>query len=175
MALISAVAGPYTSTFDPPGATAAATLGIMEQGYELSIRRLADPIEQTDAYGKTPLDAVYQGMSCKLSGVGLEYAQASLLAALFPQHATEFTSGANKLRLGQPGILDSSRWGTLVLTAVAGTSAAAAPATLTATGNTILSPNFDVKWLMGPVHRKIPWEFQLFPYTSTDVVFFVTT
>ena len=178
MALVTPVAGRYSSTYDPPGATGASDLGIMQEGYNLRYRRLAQVINKTDAFGQTPVTALHQGAEVFLSGIGTEYGKAGLMAAIFPMHATEFTAtGANSLKLGVIGIDDSTRWATLILTAAAGTPASSSPATLTATNNTILAPQFDVQLLLGPEHRIVPWMFQLWPYDLGSSVygFFSTT
>ncbi len=144
MALITPVAGRYTAAYTPNGG-ASGDIGIMQEGYRLRYRRLAQMINKTDAYGQTPLTALHQGAECFLAGVALEYGNTKLHTALFPMSATAFTpTGANSLKLGTIGITDDSRNGTLVLASTAGTPAASSPATLTATGNVNLEPNSDV-------------------------------
>jgi len=178
MALVTPVAGRYSSTYDPPGATGASDLGIMQDGYRLRYRRHAQVINKTDAYGQTPIEALHQGAEVFLSGVGTEYGKAGLMAAIFPMSSTEFTAtGTNSLKLGIIGIADSGRWATLILTSTATTPAASSPATLTGTSNVILAPQFDVELLFGPEHRLIPWMFQLFAYDlgSSVIGFFATT
>src|SRR5947208_3246351 len=80
----------------------------------------AEPVASTDAYGKTTIDAFYQGGDWFMSMVCIEY-RAGSLAMLWPFGA-----------LGVMGVIGRRLYDLalpLVLTAIAGTPAAASPAT----------------------------------------------
>lgn len=117
----------------------------------------AEPIANTDAYGKTTIDAIYQGADYFASMTCLEY-KAGSTAAWWPFSATKGV-------MGVIGRLYYTMSLPLVLTAVAGTPAATSPATLTAT-RAILAPGFGTRILFGPTVRNVPLRFQLFPYLT---------
>jgi hypothetical protein len=63
----------------------------------------------------------------------------------------------------------------LVFTAVAGTSAAASPATQTLS-KTVLMPGFSSRLVYGPTLRKVPLRFRVYPYDSGgNAIFFSQT
>lgn len=144
------------------------TLGIMEGDAgcpTLECVNHAEVVNNTDAYGKTTIDAIYQGGDWFAQMTCIEY-RAGSIGAVWP--------------FGQLGVLGvigrlyyASIASSLVLTAIAGTPAAASPATLTAT-KAVIAPGFSSRWLFGPTLRKIPLRFQLLP-TGANVAFFTTT
>lgn len=157
------IAGQYTVTY---GGVA---LGIFEgdaQVPAIEWVHKTEPIANTDAYGKTTIDHIGQGLDAFFSGTCLEY-KAGPISAMWPLSTTLG-------RLGVIGRLYYDIAAALVLTAIAGTPAVTSPATLTAS-RSILAPGFNVKLLYGPTLRKVPLRLQLLPYTSTVVVFFTTT
>lgn len=121
----------------------------------------AEDVGNTSAYGKTVIDAVFQGTNWFAQMTCLEY-KTGPLGAFAPYSAT---LGA----LGTVGVLLYSLAQPLIFTAVAGTSASASPATLTAS-KTILLPGFTSRLMYGPTLRKVPLRFRLFPYLITATV-----
>lgn len=173
MALGTFIAGRYSATYDPPGATAATDIGIMEEGYTISWQYSAEGIENTDAYGDMFIDGIYRGIKgvfCQSDSI--EYKTGSLLAVT-PWGALAAT-GASTLAPGVIGRLMSDVAGVLIMTATAATPAASSPATLTAT-YAILAENFDVSLLFNSKLRKVPIRFRFLPYLDTVIKFFTTT
>ena len=154
------VAGPYTSTL------AASALGITENGFELTHRDEADII-RGDNLGQTDQDWVYRGGQTLLNTVLQEYDAAGALAAFWPYHATFG-------RHGQAGVLGSSVAAALVLTAVAGTTASAAPATLTIT-LAALDPGFDWRMLFAARLRNVPLRMKALPNNNAGVITWFTS
>lgn len=152
-------AGPYTATYG------AADLGITEDGFELEFMYHAEEV-RGDNLGDTVQDLVYRGGSCFLSATFNEWATA--VAALADSYSTGVSPITGVLMGNVAAPLNKS----LVLTAVAGTSAAAAPATLTAALSG-LAPNYPVRYLMAPRLRRLPVRFQVYP-NSSNVWFAVT-
>lgn len=145
------VAGPYTATWN------SAALGIFEGGGSLptlQYQRFTEDIDNTSAYGRALLDGIYLGMAVFFQMVCQEY-KAGSIGAAFPQHAT-------KGRLGTIGVMEyASHSASLVLTAVAGTTAATSPATLTSS-KSCLAPGFTVSLAYGPTLRKVPLRLRAF-------------
>jgi hypothetical protein len=158
------VCGPYTATY---GGVA---LGIFEGDGGLPTleqQYAAEPVANTSAWGKVPIDDVYQGPTPSYAFTCLEY-KAGPLAAFWPYHATLG-------RLGTIGVLMYSLASALVFTAVAGTSAAASPATQTLS-KTVLMPGFSSRLVYGPTLRKVPLRFRVYPYDSGgNAIFFSQT
>ena len=153
------IAGPYTYTL------AASSLGISEDGFRLRIANRGDAI-RGDNLGASIQDFVYRGADLTLETTLQEYDAAGAQSAFWPYDAV---LGEH----GQAGILASSVAGALVLTAVAGTTAAAAPASLTGTLS-VLPPDFNVDLLFAARLRNVPLQFQLLP-TGSPVAWFTTT
>lgn len=164
---MTAVFGQYTVTWN------ATSLGIMqgEQGVPTIVTRgQARMIENSDAYGDMQLGGPYRGVRGRAMMRCLEY-KAGTIAAAWPWGSDGVAVVATSGPIGRD-IYDIAQ--PLVLTAIAGTPAAASPATLTAS-KTLLAPDFDVSLLFGPVLREVPLEFVLFPFTSTNTVLYTKT
>ncbi len=164
MSLATIVAGPYTSTY------ASASLGVMEEGYELEWTIHKDMVDKTDQYGMAAIEGFYLGMNVFVSGIAKE-TKASVAALVSPYNTMGVTGSMD---LGIIGVADSATAATLVLSAIAGTPAAAAPASLTAAG-AIMAENASVKQNFGPWHRKTPYRLRLYPYLSSSVKYFVAS
>lgn len=142
------ICGQYTVTY---GAVAC---GIMEGDAgvpTLEQTSKAAPLDSTDKYGKTTIDAVYLGVDWKCMFVCEEY-RAGSLSAFYPFGALGLLGVIGRLYYGMSSAL--------VLTAIAGTPATATPATLTAP-KAILTIGFPSKLLFGPIIRKVPISLML--------------
>ncbi len=177
MALETMVAGRYAATY------ATVDTGITREGYELTLDSEMEDIGETDAWGQSVIDGVWRGGNCFLQFVSIAY-KAGSLAAFWPYGGAANAAGAigilvddtvsapNKLPIGT---LASSVAKALVLTAAAGTPAAAAPATLTAT-YALLAKNNNGRILFNSKLRDVPVRLRLYPYTVSSVTkFFATT
>lgn len=173
MALGTFLAGRYSATYDPPGGTAAADMGITEEGWELSWRRAVEAINRSDAYGDMFIDGIERGISDMFLQADSLEAKAGSYLAISPLEELS-PSGNDYIAPGVIGRLMSAVAGIVILTATASTPAAAGPATLTATYAT-LAENFDAKLLMNSKLRKIPIRFRILPYLDTVIKFVTVT
>lgn len=172
MALGSFIAGAYSATYDPPGGVAAADMGVMEDGYEVSVRVAKELIDQTDKYGRMIIDAVYQGLAeFLIQANGIEW-KAGMLAACFPYGAAIPASGSGYFGPGVIARLDSAVAGVIILTAASSTPAAVAPASLTATYACITER--AVRWIKSSRLRKLPGEWRCYPYDDAGTCKIVT-
>lgn len=181
MPLGTFVAGRYSASYDPTGATTAADLGLAEKGYELQVTYKKELITDTDAYAQTPVDAIYQGSEVFLQSTFKEW-KAGILNAIFPYQSIADgvflpfgPTGAQSFHLGVIGRLDTNIDGILILTSTTATPAALSPATLTAT-HSMFAENFDIRAMFGPTLRKPPARWRIYPYIPATVpVFFTAT
>lgn len=160
----SLICGQYTLTWN------STALGMMQGDAGLPTIEQSgksEPIGNSDSYGKSTIDGIYQGADWFASMTCMEY-KAATIAAWWPYS----TLG----RMGTIGRLLYDMSLPLVMTSIAGTPAATSPATLTAT-RTILAPGFGTRLLFGPTLRTVPLRFQLLPYYVTGSVpgWFTTT
>lgn len=171
MSLGTFVAGPYTGTYTPPSGTAG-DLGVTEQGFQISISYAKEAIAQTDRWAQTLVESVYAGVSSvTVTCLSLEY-KSSMLKALFPYQATALVeSGATYFDLGTIAVLDTDKAGSLIFTAIAGTTAATKPATWTAT-KAIMRANEQLQWAFDARLRKVPLPFQIYPISDTGIIKF---
>jgi hypothetical protein len=145
------IAGPYTVTWN--GTSVGVFLGD-EDLPSIVKRDFERPIDNTDKYGRAKVDAIHLGSAMWFQGVLLEYAKGIPVADPF---------GTFGSALGTIGVLKYSLAKALVLTAVAGTSAATTPATITA-NKTIQSADFDIKQVYGPRERVVPVKLDMYAY-----------
>lgn len=158
MAVLAAViAGRYTMTWN----SLAAGL-LSDAGIRLGLSIKEQLINKSDGYAQTLIESVYAGCDWNITLECLEYGAAMISTAINPHVAT----------LGQLGTiatLGTAAAKALVLTSTAGTPAAAAPATLTATlakqgqnSNTELSFTSQM--------RTVPLRFDLYPEILSGAV-----
>ena len=148
------VAGAYRGTYN------AVALGFTVEGYRYGVEWLAETINQTDLFGQTMIDMVYLGANAQLSYRSRTYSAADIAPATPWGPLGQIASPALPIsRLARNAAKP------FVLTAVANTPAAAAPATLTA-ALAILAPNSRVELLFDSKAREIPVTLNLLPYES---------
>lgn len=150
MALDTFVAGRYSNTYN------AVDTGITERGYELQQESNAQEITPSDAYGDSVIDSVYRGGNVFLQFEGKAY-KAGAITPFWPWGALGVT--------GVIGRLASAVASANVLTATAGTPAAAAPATLTAT-LALLAANNPARLLFSSELRTVPIRLRVYPVDS---------
>jgi hypothetical protein len=174
MALGSFVAGRYSGSWTPPGGQAG-DIGIQEKGYNLSIVTAKELITDTDQFAKIVVDAVYQGMNLFIQCKSKEWKSSVLRAAL--PYGQWLATGANIFGPGVIARLDSNIAGTLVFSSTAGTPAALAPASITATFS-LIAEDWNTEFMLAPEHRQIPMRFRIYPYDLGDqnhTIAFLTT
>ena len=169
-ALGTFIAGRYTGIY------ASSDLGILEEGWRLRWQWLKEMIEKTDAYGDTPIDAIFRGCSVWIGGIFKEinvgvYKAVSRYNDWTPTGTPSFD--LFNATTGPIGTLDTSKVVTLVLSVVTGTPAASTPASLTAAA--AIQDTDQIEQMWGPTHRKTPFNFRLYPYVSTTTKFFSCT
>lgn len=144
------VAGQYTVTYG------GVSVGIFEgeAGYpSILFVPQSKPINRTDKYGHLKIDSLRLGEDYQFEGVLIEYAKGIVALNPYGAFGTQ----------GTPGIFKYSLAAALVLTAIAGTSAAASPATITA-AKAILADGHQAKLVYGPDLRVVPIKMDLLPY-----------
>ena len=159
MALGTFVAGHYVCTYN------SLPIGITEDGFALEWVPKAEMIERSDQYGDAMIEGVRRGTDWFRGFEALEYKEGPLLAA-YPWGALG--------TLGTIGTLLTDDAKALVLTAAAGTTASAAPATLTAT-KAILAPGFNVQTQFSSRLRTLPVRMWLAPVSNAGIKSFTTT
>jgi hypothetical protein len=161
------LAGRYSATYDPPGGTAAADMGLTEGGWVIGIRYTKELINETDAFGAMTVDGVYRGVAdVTLTGLLIEWL-AGGLRALHPYAAADHpVSGAGYMGPGVIGRLDSALAGAIILTATTSTAAASNPASLTAT-YCIIENGHEIQKNLDSKLRKMPGRWRLLPYLDT--------
>lgn len=161
MALAAVIAGPYGAAWGS-GPT---SLGMSEDGVRLR-QQVSKQLITSDSYGDSVIDGVFRGGQVFMTMVGIEYAAA--VAAMWPYGALGV--------MGQVGRLDfgSSVAQQAVLTAVSGTTASTAPATLTA-AQTAPDENLNAELQFASRARYVPVSLRCYPYSSSGVRWFSTT
>lgn len=159
MALDTFIAGRYSSTYD------AVDVGITEGGYELDQGAAGEMIDESDAFGGSAIDFIYRGGQVFMDFKCLAY-KAGSIAPFWPWGAL----GVLLTAAAPLGRLASDVAKAHVLTSVAATPAAAAPATLTGT-KSILPPNYSAKLLFNSKLRTVPVRLQYLPYDATGGTF----
>lgn len=123
----------------------------------LEVTHFGQKVNNTDRYGQALLEIIYRGIDVSFTGRLMEY-KAAGLAAFAPYAA-----------LGLLGIIGRSAFTSaaspLVFTSVAGTPAAATPATLTA-GKATLAPDTPMRILFGPIVRELPLKLLFLLYDT---------
>jgi len=146
------ISGPYTATYD------GASLGLFQgEGGLPTLTSVgkAKGIASTNLYGLSTIDSIHLGRDMFFDAILMEYGKG--IRVLWP-------FGSDWLSLGMPvGTLKRALSKALVLTAVAGTPAAATPATLTMS-KAILADDHQGKIVYGPEVRTIPLRLQLYAY-----------
>lgn len=150
---MSFIAGAFTVTYN------ANSVGQLANGLKLS-HEFFKRLITGDSFAETPQDGVYRGGQMFIDFTMLEYNATGAQLAFWPYSATIFT-------LGTVGRLDvgSSLAKSLVLTAVAGTTAATVPATQTHL-TSILREGFPVDVLYAPDLREVPISMRIYPNNS---------
>lgn len=158
---LTLIAGRYTVTFN------AVALGVLKSDGssdpQIELIPLSQPVNGTDGWGDADIDHIARGSNCFLSLICMEYKAGSYGAAWPYGNVGSFLPAGYTM--------GHSHAKALVMTAIAGPTAAAAPATITAT-YALPAPGTPIRLLYGPTLRNVPIRFQFLPYTSgTDVHF----
>lgn len=165
MAIVAPIAGAYTGTINPAAAGAVA-LNYTRQGFNLNFTQKNERVEETDLFGLCLIELVGRGAQMTIDCICKIYNSATR-DALFPwSGATGFGrvyNAANPIGKLASGSLDA-----LVFTAVASTSAAASPATLTAP-SVKLSPDNSSQIVLSSVVREVPLKWDVLMTESAGI------
>jgi hypothetical protein len=145
------VAGSYSVTWN------SLALGVMqgsEQSPAIEQQRFGELIDNTNAFGRTPIGQISQGGAAFFQCTMLEY-KANTVQTLWPYTDVGYVPDV--------GTDDWDNAKSLVLTAAAGTLAASSPATVTAL-HAFLREGYPIRLLYGPILRALPLQMRLFPY-----------
>lgn len=151
--MASFIAGRYTATWN------ALAIGITADGLRLN-HKFFKRLITGDNFAEAPQDAVYRGAEMFIGWTGIQYDAAALPTIMWPYAATLYDMGV----IGTTDV-GSSKAKSLILTAVAGTPAAAAPATATFL-TSILAEGFPVELLFAPDLREVPLRLRIYPNSS---------
>lgn len=162
MSLETLVAGRYGGTYN------SVDVGITEDGYRIQQDSSAFPVNNTDAYGDSMIDFIYRGGNAFMIYNSIAY-KAGAITPFWPWGTlgVMFTSAAPLGRLA------SAVAAAMVITAVANTPAAAAPASVTAP-LAILAPNSNLELLYTSKLRTVPTRLQLLPSLNTGTASWFT-
>jgi hypothetical protein len=154
------IAGSYTATY------AGLQLGRLEDGIYVESDMSTEPIVG-DSLGDTIQDGVYRGGNTYISFVLLEFNLPAARFLYWPQSA----AWGN---LGIMGVLLSTMYSSLVMTAVAGTTATPATITFPLCG---LAPGFPVRTLHANRLKRVPLRLLALPVidSSTGLPFLFRT
>ncbi len=158
--LVLPISGPYTGKWN------AFLLGTQnDDGFQLMGAYQGQPVDASDAFGMTLVEAIWRGLNWRLRLQGLEFNKVGILASMQMMGSTgapstTFTPILNNIgdrmsRFGQP----------LLLTAILG-NPPTMPQTLTA-ASAIVAPQSNVQYLMTSKVREAPFEFVLLPYQAS--------
>jgi hypothetical protein len=147
---MSFIAGRYTATWN------SLALGQTAEGLRLS-HQFFKRLITGDAYAESPQDAVYRGAEVTAAFRLIEYDAAALPTIMWPYSATFLSMGV----IGRTDV-GSAIAKSLILTAMAGTPAAATPASLTLP-QSILQEGFPVEILFAPDLREVPLRMRVYP------------
>lgn len=156
--------GAYIGTYNSVG------IGITQDGYDLILSLKEEVINESDQYGNSLLDYFYKGGDCQIRCDSKEYAPGSV-APYWPWGAWgQMTNAALPIGRKASAVAKS-----LVLTSTAGTPAATAPASLTAT-MAVLAPGQSSTLKFSTKLRTVPIFLQLLPdQVAGDTRWFTTT
>lgn len=149
---MSFIAGQYTAT------VGGSSVGQLADGVRLSHNFFKELITG-DNMAQSPQDGIFQGGEMSAEYGLLEYNATAARAAFWPYGSTYLTMNT------VIGTLDSANASSLVLSALAGTPAAASPASVTLP-YAILQEGFPVEVLFSPSLRKIPIRQRIYPNSS---------
>lgn len=182
MALITAVAGPYTTTYSPGAGATGAGAGALAQGitaddgftlrWTIHKQRIGN--DGTDQYGQSLLESIYRGADWMLNYLCREYSINNTNAA-WPYGRV--AAVALSPQMGVIGRADDQQSisGAVVMTAVTGTPAATNPATLTA-AHAIAQDGIQYALSFTSKIRETPVHLKLYPYDSSgNKIWFATT
>lgn len=166
--ITSPVAGAYVGTYN------AIALGMMnDDGFIIGYTPVGQDLNDTDQFGGTLIEGVYRGGNFRVRSRTKEWNTG--MQGAFQVYGKVSAGVAPSFALGIVGRKYSAIAQALLLTATAGTPAAAAPATLTVT-QALLAPNTNLDIGFTSKIREVPLEWICLPYTvSSDTVPFTTT
>lgn len=172
------LAGPFTTNYTPPIGSGGGSLGVIgPEGIRFTREFNMEPIT-SDQYGRdTILDGVYTGGNLYLEFTLKEANKDLVRAMAYPFSGAPASTGAAlygaESEMGNPGQLISSASGVLILTAVAGTPAAAETTPTRTFSQVILAPGQRIDAFLRAGIKEYPIKLLCLPYiVSNKTVWF---
>lgn len=173
MALITAIAGPYTAVHSIKGGVPFALVGVAREGFHLSWSTHEHEIRKTTSFASSLIESIYLGADWGIQMHLREYARQGFLDIVWPWGARNDSALAPSMgptfpvKMGRAGRRATDNAGILLLTSTLATPAVASPATLTANFAILRqgggsSLNFD------STLRESPVTMNLLPYDYTN-------
>jgi hypothetical protein len=159
--VIVAIGGPYSMTYN------SLTSGHTEEGFRIEEDLLTEEV-RGDAHGDTLVDEFYRGQNVSMRFMAIEWGAAGLATMMQPHSSTPGTRGTG----GIISRLMEALAQQIVLTALSGTPAAAAPASLTATKAVRTG---KTGYALTSKHRKVDLTMRFYPVVASSVLSHYTT
>jgi hypothetical protein len=158
-ALVLPISGPYTGVWNN------FALGTQDDnGFQLLGAYQGQPVDASDAFGMSLVEAIWRGLNWRMRFRGLEFNKPGILASMQAFGSTGLAQNTLTPTLANIGDRYSKFANPLVLTALLG-NPPTMPQTLTA-ANAIVAPNSNVEYLMTSKMREAPFEMVLLPYSG---------
>jgi hypothetical protein len=132
-----------------------------DDGFVLMGQFTGQPVDQSDTFGMTLVEAIWRGLNWRMRFQGLEFNKPGILASMQAFGSTGLPSTTLTPTLGSIGNRYSLFAQTLVLTAILG-NPPTMPQGLTALG-AIVAPQSNVNYIMTSKVREAPFEMVLLP------------
>jgi len=166
VASINAISGPYSVQHS------AEYLGVTEDGFELEHTFYSEPV-RGDNLGDSIQDEIHRGVDVHVNFTCMEFGKAALAenagiassSPWWPFQTSGFNAVGSDARIGVIGDSRHTYADALLLSAVAGTPAAANPAAITF-HTAILAANFPVRILYASRVRRVPLRMIVYPKAS---------
>ncbi len=159
-ALVVPVSGPYTAQWN------SFSLGTQnDDGYVLRGEYTGQPINQSDAWGMTLVEAIWRGINWRLQFTGLEWNKPGILAVMQAFGSTGAPSTTWTPSNQSIGDRYSKFAQALTMASILGTYPPTMPTTFTAM-NAIIAPNSNIQAMLTSKAREAPLELVLLPYNA---------
>lgn len=157
MSILQVVSGPFDAIY------AEGVMGYTRRGFDIAFMNHAEPINETDTFGRSLLDAVHQGGDCTINAIYRIWSQAvaDMMNPFSKANASLGELNSLNVAIGQ---LYSNMASPLILNVVAATPAAIAFPTSITAEKAIIAPNSGASFTLSSMAREVPISLALLPY-----------